>query len=420
MDPKQLESRRAELEAQLATASEIEDAEERSAALDVITADLDTLEEDQKRYDAEVAKAAEIRARLASSTKARQSVEKEERKEEADEVIDIRSMAERFSQSSDLRAYQEHRIGSGGGSRMEFEGTEIRALIGSGPVAGAVTSSAGVLSPVTRRPGAVNVVEDRPLALADLMNVVPVSGNAVEYVRDNSPAPNGAAAVVAEGAAKPESTYTWELVSDTIKTVATWTDVSRQAVADQAQLTGILRGRLFYSLRYRLDSDIIAGTGTSGTIKGLSTYAGINSYDVGSTNTEAKILSLRKAKTLVRKDEFAANVAVLNPDDWETIELSTDSNGAWRVTPNVQENLTPRIWGMRVVETNAIAAGKAFIGDFRLGAELYDRQQASLYVTDSDADKFRSNILTMLAEYRLALAMLRPSAFALITFRGAA
>jgi HK97 family phage major capsid protein len=152
---------------------------------------------------------------------------------------------------------------------------------------------------------------------------------------------------------------------------------------------------------------------------GILNTSGINSYNTGVGNDEAKIISLRRGKTLVRHNEYAANVVILNPDDWETVELSTDDTGRWRVTPNVQDNLTPRIWGMNVVDTNTVAAGTALEGDAKLGATLYDRQRAALYVTDSDASKFRQNILTLLAELRLGLAVNRPKAWTKIVFQGA-
>ncbi len=108
----------------------------------------------------------------------------------------------------------------------------------------------------------------------------------------------------------------------------------------------------------------------------------------------------------------------MHPDNWETVELSVDNQAAWRVTNNPQNNLTYRIWGMDVVETPAIAKGTALVGDFRMGATLFDRQQAALYVTDSDADKFRMNIITLLAELRVGFAVLRPKAFTHVTFNG--
>ena len=51
---------------------------------------------------------------------------------------------------------------------------------------------------------------------------------------------------------------------------------------------------------------------------------------------------------------------------------------------------------------------------------IWDRQQATVHLTDSHASNFVSNVLTLLVEKRLALEVSRPAAFTKITFNGAA
>jgi HK97 family phage major capsid protein len=420
MDPKELEARRIALLERIDNAGAEDDIDALVAEVDEVRAQID-------EHNTKVAKANEARARLSDVGFARPAPtgdtnpgdggEKREGENKSESRVSPRGLAEYFMDSPDLEEFRSTRVGrmvNTGGSQggVQVEGVDTRSLItGIGGVS-------GVLDPIDRLPGIVNAVADRPLGLVDIITTINSSSDAFSYVRDNTSTPQGGATEVAEGGTKPESTYTWELVTDTIKTVAHWTDIARQALDDHTQLRGLVQTRLFYGLAYRVDNQIINGDGTSNTMVGILATSGINAYDTGSGNDEPKIISLRRAKTLVRHNEYAANVVVLNPDDWETIELSTDDTGRWRVTPNVQENLNSRIWGMNVVETNTIAAGTALEGDFRLGANLYDRQRAALYVTDSDASKFRSNILTLLAELRLGLAVVRPKSFAKIVFRG--
>jgi HK97 family phage major capsid protein len=114
---------------------------------------------------------------------------------------------------------------------------------------------------------------------------------------------------------------------------------------------------------------------------------------------------------------------VLNPVDWEAIELSTDSQGMFRVAPNVQAGAPAVIWGLRVVATTAITGtvfgttgGTFLVGGFREGATLWERTQIEMYITDSHASNFTANILTLLAELRAALSVWRPKAFVKGTF----
>ena len=51
------------------------------------------------------------------------------------------------------------------------------------------------------------------------------------------------------------------------------------------------------------------------------------------------------------------------------------------------------------------------MGDFAMGATIYDRQQKSVYTSDSHADLFVRNGVAILAEERLAFAIERPNAF---------
>ncbi len=379
--------------------------------LTAIESELDALESRMAEYNAAVSKREELSRRIGESKLTRPSVKTPAPVDVEDAPkVDTRSLAERFVQSTNVQEYRSYGIGRGGRAGIELKGVEARALI--------TTTSTVNLSPNQRIPGIVPTVADRTPRLANLMNTVQVSGNAIEYVRDNTPAPAGAAAEVPEGTLKPEATYTWELVTDTVKTIAHWTDITRQALDDEPQLQGLVQGRLFYGLAHRVDTAILNGNGLGANITGLLNTPGIltNAPAVA----EAQVVTIRRSITQVQVNEYAANAVVMHPENWQILELSTDTTAAWRVTTNPQEAMTPRIWGLDVIPTTAIAVGTALVGDFAMGATLYDRQAPALYVTDSDADKFRSNIITLLAELRVGLGVNRPKAFSRVTFNGAA
>ena len=50
-------------------------------------------------------------------------------------------------------------------------------------------------------------------------------------------------------------------------------------------------------------------------------------------------------------------------------------------------------------------------GAFQLGAQVHDRQQAQVTVATENEDDFVNNLVTILAEERLALSVYRPEAF---------
>jgi HK97 family phage major capsid protein len=78
-----------------------------------------------------------------------------------------------------------------------------------------------------------------------------------------------------------------------------------------------------------------------------------------------------------------------------------------------------RIWRMPVIDTPAIPEGEALVGAFGTAAQLYDREQASIRISEQHADFFVRNAIVVLAEQRLALAVKRPEAFVKIDFDSA-
>jgi HK97 family phage major capsid protein len=51
------------------------------------------------------------------------------------------------------------------------------------------------------------------------------------------------------------------------------------------------------------------------------------------------------------------------------------------------------------------------VGAFGLGAQLWDREQANIRVSEHHADYFARNMLAILAEERLAITTYRPESF---------
>ena len=74
---------------------------------------------------------------------------------------------------------------------------------------------------------------------------------------------------------------------------------------------------------------------------------------------------------------------------------------------------------MPVIVTNSINSGEALVGAFNLGAMLWDREEASVRISESHSDYFTKNMLAILGEERVALTVFRPEAFVSITFDSA-
>jgi HK97 family phage major capsid protein len=283
--------------------------------------------------------------------------------------------------------------------------TDVRfkATITSATTDAAGSAGAGVQT--TRLPGILELPQRR-LTVRDLISPGRMDGNSLEYVRETGF--TNAAAPVAEAAAKPESDLKFDLVTTSAKVIAHWMKASRQIIDDFSQLRSIIDQRLLYGLAYVEEGQLLNGDGTGQNLHGIIPQA--TAYAAAFTpDAPTAIDTLRLAMLQAALAEYPATGHVLHPTDWARIELTKDTTGRY-IIGNPQGTIGPTLWGLPVVATQAIAADKFLTGAFRLGAQLFDRWDARVelgYVNDD----FTKNLITILAEERLALAVYRPEAF---------
>lgn len=221
-----------------------------------------------------------------------------------------------------------------------------------------------------------------------------VSTNAVSYVTWS---PATGAAVVAEGALKPEATLTPTETPLNLQTYAYWKAISRQALEDYPRIRSIVEGRLRQGLAQVLEDAAVA------------TLAGVDAPGAA-TNLEG----IRQAIAELQNEGFTPNGIALNPSDAALLDLSV--MGSTLLGPNSPGNF----WGLRLIPVPGIAAGTAYVGDFVNGVTWFDRGSASVYMSDSHADYFIRNLFVVLAEQRSAFALTEPQAIEAVTIAAAA
>jgi HK97 family phage major capsid protein len=101
---------------------------------------------------------------------------------------------------------------------------------------------------------------------------------------------------------------------------------------------------------------------------------------------------------------------VLNPTDAQNIDLLKQNNEANNfVGPRPYGVGAPRLLGVPVVETDALTAGTALVGDFSK-AVLFDRQSLAITLGTIN-DQFIRNMVTVLGEIRAGFGVIWPAAF---------
>lgn len=265
--------------------------------------------------------------------------------------------------------------------------------------------SAGALIQSDRR-GLQVEIPQRRLTVRSLLLPGNTASNQIEYEQEklftNSAAP------VAEGALKPQSDLQFEDKVASVRTIAHWMRASVQILADAPALRSIIDQRLRYGLAYAEEQQLLNGSGTGQNLLGLVTAATAYSAPGGLTATsQIDIIRLMILQTALA--EYPANGIVLNPIDWAAIEMQKDGDGRYLIG-NPQGTLSPTLWGLPVVATQAMGVDKALVGAFNLAAQIFDRQDATVDVSTEDQDNFVRNKVTIRCEERLALAIYRPQA----------
>jgi len=290
-----------------------------------------------------------------------------------------------------------------------------------------LAASAGALVRADRDPEVYRSIGGmRQLRIRDLIPSVPTTSNSVEIMRQTAgtgnAAPQGTVAGIGEGefVAKKQSDLTWELVVVNISTIAHWVPASRQVLSDAPMLQGLIDSELTYGLQLESDDQLLFGDGTGQNMTGIMNDAAINDIGQIASGTTAADLPgamidhIRAAKTQLQVNEYYnVNGLVMNPVDWQTLETAKATDGHYLLVSNAATSAEPsEVWRIPVVITNAMTVGEFLIGDWTMGAKVYDRESVSIRVSESHTDYFVKNAVAILGEERYTIAVNRPLAFA--------
>ena len=288
------------------------------------------------------------------------------------------------------------------------------------------SGSGGNLIVPQRLPGFQEILQ-RELTLLDLLPMGSTSSNSIEYVKEKTFTNN--AATVAEATAttgtsglKPESVLEFEETSVSVRTIAHWIPVTNQMLADAPQIRSIIENRLIYGLNQELEDQILSGDGNAPNMLGILS-AGIQTVALAAGATyggQANVVDAAFAAMLqVQVTGLARpNGFVFNPIDWAAVRLSRENAATGTLggyqwgSPSTAGPET--LWGRPVVLAMGMTQNTLLTGDFQMGCQLFDREQAAIKVGTID-DQFVRNMQTILAELRAAFVVYRPTAFARVT-----
>lgn len=321
--------------------------------------------------------------------------------EKGDKTDTLKSVGQTVVESDELKEF----VKSGGKGRVSIA---VKAIISA--LTTDANGSAGDLIVPQRQDGIITPAQRR-MTIRDLLTPGRTTSNAIQYVKETGFTNNAATVSETSGAAKPQSEIKFDIVTTAVTTLAHWVLATKQILDDVAQLQSYIDGRLRYGLQYVEENQLLNGGGTGTDLNGIYTQATAYAAPITLPATVTKIDVLRLAMLQAVLAEYPATGIVLHPTDWATIELVKDTTGRHIIGNPANGSAAPGLWRLPVVETPAMTLNKFLTGAFKLGAQIFDREDANVEISTEDSDNFRKNLVTIRAEERLALAVYRPEAF---------
>lgn len=259
----------------------------------------------------------------------------------------------------------------------------------------------------------------RPQSILNLITVSRTTSNVVEWVRQDART-NGAVPVAEYTSGnfglKPESNMTFELLSTTVRTIATWVAASRNILQDAPRLQDLIDTDLTEMVRVILENQIVSGSGSGENFAGILNTAGIQTRTQG-TGPRAKAGdtvadTIRRAITDVQLEFYEPNGMLLSPADAEEVELLKDTANNYL---KIWDPTTGRLFRVPVSISPILSDNSGIVADFRMACYLWDRMETEIRVGEPN-DYFLRNAVAILAELRAAFAVVRPKAIAAVTF----
>jgi HK97 family phage major capsid protein len=263
-----------------------------------------------------------------------------------------------------------------------------------------------------RRPGLVEGAF-RVFTIEDLLTKIPTSAPAVDWVREN--VFTNAAAETAEGVQKPQSSITFAPGTMSISTIAHWIKITRQLAKDNAALAAYINRRMIYGVNLRVENQLLVGNGTSPNINGLLNAGNFTAHGytdatlkaAGLTNNRFDLIGAAMGDAAL--NDYPADVVILNTGDWWKLRLSKDSQNRY-LLGDPGSTVVPQLFGASVVASNAMPAGKVWVGSLSQAATLWIREGVTVEMFDQDENNAQLNLITIRAERRCALTVEKPAA----------
>ncbi|MFC3300199.1 phage major capsid protein [Arthrobacter agilis] len=284
---------------------------------------------------------------------------------------------------------------------------EVQEKAGTGSFKAVTATGGSVTVPVHQ---GVATMSQSNYLLSNLVTIFPANGedgDGVSYLRQIGR--TLAAATVARGAEKPNSSLSFEGVTDAFATVAHLAEVPNQYLESFGKFAQIIEFEMLYGMALGLD-DLLLNGGTDENGEPVTGLLGLSGVKVQAFVTD-KLLTLRRAVGRIQSEGTQPTAIVLHPDDWEEIETTKITDQSFLLDGTPTRAGQPSLWGVPVQLAPSVGVGRAVVGAFDASTiGLANRGGTRLQWNPFKLDHLNQTVLRV--EGRFVPVIARPASFA--------
>lgn len=250
---------------------------------------------------------------------------------------------------------------------------------------------------------------DTMFRVRNLMPVGTTTSNSVKVVRESAYSDN--TDITFEGSEYKQGDFDLTLYSAEVFKITGYMIVSEEMLEDVDGLSSYIYTRLPSKVSLKENQQLLYGTG-SAQISGLSVNATAYSDNLADSNVTLIDILADSVRQIVVEEYFPSAIILHPADAMKYLKLTKDSTGRY-LGPWVFTDTGIAIAGVPVIESTSITEDSFFVGDFRRAAQVFDRRQNNVEITNLNEDNFIKGMMTVRASERIALAIYRPTSFLL-------
>jgi HK97 family phage major capsid protein len=406
MDKKELQDQLEQLKADLEKAI----TDKNQKAIEAVQQELKKLEDTVKKF----ADLQEAVTKLQADAKANQPVidkaaaQKEPPSGGGGQIIETiggEMFKELTKRENDLKEFKIHKKGFGAIELKVVANMGVGNLTGTLPIA------------PYQVPGVVTRLYEQN-HVRDFINVGQTNSPTIRYIQDNGG--QGGPTTVAEGAAKPQIDRALVTVDAPVRKIATYFRVSEEMIADIPYISSFLQQVGIEEVRVVEDNQLLYGDGTGTNISGFNvqgTAFAAGTSVVGASANNFDVIGAAKKQIRVAKLN-GPFVALINPIDYFDMRYKTKdtTNNYIFQAPSLSPLNQPlNADGVQISENNSVTAGTFFVFA-PMAAQIFERAGLTVRFYDQDQDNAIKNLITIVIEERIALAVYRTAGIIRGTF----